>query len=65
MMNFFEQVAERAFVDNDDFGAQSSTPWAKEKLDQLLNHRYANRLPTVIISIAPIEELGRTGRAVA
>jgi len=41
----------------DDLGAQSSTPWAKEKLDQLLNHRFNNELPTVITSITPIEEL--------
>jgi len=54
---FFEQVRNAPLLIMDDFGAQSSTPWAKEKLDQLLNHRYANRLPTVIISIAPIEEL--------
>jgi len=54
---FFDQVRNAPLLIMDDFGAQSSTPWAKEKLDQLLNHRYANHLPTVIISIAPIEEL--------
>ncbi len=32
----------------DDFGSQSATPWAKEKLFQLLNHRYVAKLPTVI-----------------
>ncbi len=54
---FFEQVRNAPLLIMDDFGAQSSTPWAKEKLDQLLNHRYANQIPTVIVSIAPIEEL--------
>ena len=54
---FFEQVRNTPLLILDDFGAQSSTPWAKEKLDQLLNHRFNNQLPTVIVSIVPIEEL--------
>ncbi len=54
---FFEQVRNAPFLILDDMGAQSSTPWAKEKLDQLLNHRYSNQLPTVIVSLSPIEEL--------
>ncbi len=54
---FFEQVRNAPLLILDDLGAQSSTPWAKEKLDQLLNHRFSNQLPTVIISIVPIEEL--------
>jgi DNA replication protein DnaC len=60
---FFDQVKNAALLIMDDFGAQSSTPWAKEKLDQLLNHRYANRLPTVVISITPIEELEDRARS--
>ena len=60
---FFDQVRNAPLLIMDDFGAQSSTPWAKEKLDQLLNHRYANKLPTVIISIVPIEELEDRARS--
>jgi len=41
----------------DDLGAHSSTPWAQEKLDQLLNHRYSQQLPTVITTATPIEQL--------
>jgi DNA replication protein DnaC len=41
----------------DDLGTQSSTAWAKEKLDQLLNHRYSQQLPTVITTATPIEQL--------
>ena len=41
----------------DDLGTHSSTPWAKEKLDQLLSHRYSQRLPTVITSATPVEQL--------
>jgi DNA replication protein DnaC len=31
----------------DDLGAENSTGWAQEKLFQIINHRYARRLPTV------------------
>jgi DNA replication protein DnaC len=54
---FFEQVRNTPLLILDDLGAQSSTPWAKEKLEQLLNHRFGNQLPTVIISIVPVEKL--------
>ena len=54
---FFEQVRNTPLLILDDLGAQSSTAWAKEKLDQLLNHRFGNQLPTVIVSIVPVEEL--------
>ncbi len=53
----FEQVRNIPLLVLDDLGAQSSTPWAREKLDQLLNHRFNNQLSTVIVSIIPIEEL--------
>ncbi|MFC1991719.1 ATP-binding protein [Chloroflexota bacterium] len=54
---FFEQVRNTPLLILDDLGAQTSTPWAKEKLEQLLNHRFSNQLPTVIVSILPIDEL--------
>lgn len=54
---FFEQVRNTPLLILDDLGAQSSTPWAKEKLEQLLNHRYSNQLPTVIVSILPVDRL--------
>ena len=53
----FEQVRNTPLLILDDLGAQSSTPWAKEKLEQLLNHRFSNQLPTVIVSILPLDEL--------
>ena len=34
----------------DDLGAQNATDWAEEKLYQIFNYRYVNRLPTVITS---------------
>ena len=44
----FEQVKNAPLLVLDDLGTESATPWAQEKLFQLLNHRYAARLPTVI-----------------
>jgi DNA replication protein DnaC len=53
----FQQVRNTPLLVLDDFGTQSATPWAKEKLDQLLNHRFAGELPTVILSAMPVEEM--------
>lgn len=53
---FFEQVRNAPLLILDDLGAQSGTPWAKEKLEQLISHRYNNQLPTAIVIIGPIEE---------
>lgn len=54
---FFDQVRNAPLLILDDLGAQSSTPWAKEKLDQLLTHRFNSELPTVIVTIIPVEQL--------
>lgn len=54
---FFDRVRNAPLLILDDLGVQSSTPWAKEKLDQLLNHRYNNELPTVITSITPVDHM--------
>lgn len=41
----------------DDLGTESPTPWAKEKLFQLINHRYVQKLPTVITTNVDLAEL--------
>ncbi len=41
----------------DDFGTQNATPWASEKLYQLLNYRYNAELPTVITTNQAISEM--------
>ncbi|NTU85567.1 MAG: ATP-binding protein [Chloroflexales bacterium] len=46
----FEQVRGAYVLILDDFGTENATPWAREKLFQILNHRYNYRLPTVITS---------------
>jgi DNA replication protein DnaC len=53
---FFDHVRSAPLLVLDDLGAQSGTPWAREKLDQLLNSRFNNELPTVIVTITPIEK---------
>jgi DNA replication protein DnaC len=54
----FEQVRNAPLLILDDLGAHADKPWAKEKLDQLLNHRFNNELPTVITTTPPVEKLG-------
>jgi DNA replication protein DnaC len=53
----FAQIKDAPLLIIDDLGSQQGTPWAKEKLDQLLNYRFINRLPTVITTSTPLEEL--------
>ncbi|MEX1019866.1 MAG: ATP-binding protein [Litorilinea sp.] len=55
--SLFDQVRTAALLILDDLGAQSSTPWAQEKLFQLLNHRYNARLPTVITTNQRVDEM--------
>ncbi len=44
----FERLRNTSLLVLDDLGTESPTPWAQEKLFQLLNHRYLHRLPTVL-----------------
>ncbi len=46
--DLFEQVRTTRLLILDDLGAESPTAWAQEKLYQLINHRYLNRLNTVV-----------------
>jgi DNA replication protein DnaC len=47
----FERVRNSPLLVLDDLGSQSSTPWAEEKLFQILNHRFNAELPTVVTII--------------
>ncbi len=53
----FEAIRTAPLLILDDLGAHSSTPWAQEKLFQLINHRYNHRLPTVITTNLTMDEL--------
>jgi DNA replication protein DnaC len=59
----FDQMRSAPMLVLDDLGTQSSTPWAREKLDQLLNYRFNQALPTVIVTstaMAKLDERIRT-----
>jgi DNA replication protein DnaC len=63
--DLFEQVQNAPLLILDDLGTQTSTPWAKEKLFQLINHRFNAQLPTVVnisagLSLEELEERWRT-----
>jgi DNA replication protein DnaC len=53
----FEEVRSTRLLILDDLGTESATPWAREKLFQILNHRYAARLPTVITTSVAADDL--------
>jgi DNA replication protein DnaC len=53
----FELIRDAAVLILDDLGTENTTPWAREKLFQIINHRYNGRLPTVITSNRRPEEI--------
>ena len=53
----FNKVRTVALLVLDDYGEQAATPWAKEKLYQIINYRYNGRLPTVITTALPLDEM--------
>lgn len=53
----FEQVKNVGMLILDDLGTESATPWAREKLFQLLNYRYVSGKATVITTSAKITEI--------
>lgn len=53
----FEMIRDAAVLILDDLGTENTTPWAREKLFQIINHRYNGRLPTVITSNRRPEEI--------
>src|SRR5947209_18558408 len=55
--DLFESLRNTALLILDDLGTQSASPWAREKLFQLINHRYNRRIPTVITMNIASEEI--------
>lgn len=53
----FEQVRSAPLLVLDDLGGQSATPWAQEKLYQIINYRYVARLPTIFTLSLSLEQL--------
>jgi len=54
---FSEKLKENPLLILDDFGEQSATPWAQEKLYQLINYRYNARLPMVVTTCLSLDEI--------
>jgi len=53
----FETVRNTPLLILDDLGTENATPWASEKLYQILNYRYSAQLPTVITTNHHLEEI--------
>jgi DNA replication protein DnaC len=53
----FEEIRETTLLVLDDLGTEAMTPWVREKLYQLFNHRYNDALPTVITTADPLDEI--------
>ena len=53
----FEEIRNSELLILDDFGTQNATPWAQEKLFQIINYRYINKLPTVITTNLMLDEI--------
>jgi DNA replication protein DnaC len=53
----FEEIRSAALLILDALGEQSPTPWANEKLFQLIDYRHLNKLPTVMTTAKYLDEL--------
>jgi DNA replication protein DnaC len=53
----FEEIRSAPLLILDALGEQSPTPWANEKLFQLIDYRHLNKLPTVITTAKYIDDL--------
>ncbi len=53
----YDRIANAQLLVLDDLGAENPSPWAQEKLFQLLNHRYVHHLPTIVTTNVDLERL--------
>ncbi len=53
----FNEIRSAALLVLDDFGTQNATAWAQEKLFQIVNYRYINKLPLVVTTNVPLDEI--------
>jgi DNA replication protein DnaC len=57
LMSRLDRIRDAPVLILDDLGAESPTPWAMEKLYQIINFRYNGNLPTVVTSNRDISRL--------
>ncbi len=53
----FETIRSVPLLILDDLGTENTTAWAREKLFQIINHRYNHRLSTIITLNRKLEEI--------
>ena len=53
----FEEIRSAPLLILDALGEQSPTPWANEKLFQLIDYRHLNKLPTIITTAKYLNEI--------
>ncbi len=53
----FDEIRNARLLVLDDFGTQNATGWAQEKLYQIINYRYINKLPTVVTTNLDLDEI--------
>ncbi len=53
----FNEIRSASLLVLDDLGTQNATPWAQEKLFQILNYRYINKLPLVVTTNLSLDEI--------
>lgn len=53
----FEEIRNIRLLVLDDLGTQNATAWAQEKLYQIINYRYTNRLPLVVTTNLELDEI--------
>lgn len=53
----FEEIRRSQLLILDDFGTQNATEWAQEKLFQIINFRYINRLPLVVTTNLDLDQI--------
>ena len=53
----FNEIRNASLLVLDDFGTQNATAWAQEKLFQIINYRYINKLPLVVTTNLSLDEI--------
>jgi DNA replication protein DnaC len=53
----FDRIREAYLLVLDDLGVEYSTPWATDKLFQLINYRYEYRMPTIVTTNSDLKSL--------
>ncbi len=53
----FNEIRNASLLILDDFGTQNATAWAQEKLFQIINFRYINKLPLVVTTNLSLDEI--------